>query len=75
MSDWYLKDPAGTPTGPHPTQAMLQWISAGQVTATQSVCAVGATKWVAVNEVPIFVNALTARGGGGGATGQQAACS
>jgi len=73
MSDWYLKDPAGTPTGPHPTAAVLQWISAGQVVGTQAVCAVGATKWVTVGEVPIFLGALTARGGAGGATGQHVA--
>ncbi len=70
MSDWYLKDAAGTPTGPHPTAAVLQWVSAGQVTGAQAVCAVGAQKWVTVAEVPIFLGALTARGGASPATGQ-----
>src|SRR5690348_425507 len=41
MSDWYLKDPAGAPTGPFATQAILQWIGAGQVGPAHGVCAVG----------------------------------
>ena len=31
MSDWYLKDASGAPSGPYATQAVLQWIAAGKV--------------------------------------------
>ena len=65
MSDWYLKDPAGAPAGPFATQAIVQWINAGQVTGAHSVSAVGTNRWVSVNEVPIFLNALAARGAAG----------
>jgi ABC-type multidrug transport system ATPase subunit len=73
MSDWYLKDPAGAPAGPFATQAILQWINAGQVGAGHSVCAVGATRWVSLGEVPIFIGALVARGGPGPAPARPSA--
>ena len=61
MSEWYLKDPAGALSGPHPMQAILQWIAAGQVSADHTVCQVGGTQWVPVTEVPIFLGSLVSR--------------
>src|SRR5689334_19546773 len=61
MSDWYLKDPSGAPSGPHATQAVLQWIAAGQVTGSTPICAVGANRWMTVAEVPALQSALTGR--------------
>ena len=66
MSEWYLKDPAGASSGPFPTQAIIQWISAGQVGSEHSVCAVNTSQWVPVTEVPMFLGALvSARGAPG----------
>jgi hypothetical protein len=48
MSDWYLRDPSGTSSGPHPTQAIIQWIGAGQVTGDHAVCQAGGSQWVPV---------------------------
>jgi ABC transport system ATP-binding/permease protein len=63
MNEWYLKDPAGTQSGPFPAQAILQWIGAGQVTADHSVCPAGGSQWVPLTEVPVFLGALvSARG-------------
>jgi ABC transport system ATP-binding/permease protein len=65
MSEWYLKAPAGPSSGPHPTQAIMQWISAGQVGGDHSVCAAGGSQqWVPVTEVPMFLGALVSRRGG-----------
>ena len=67
MSDWYLKDPTGASSGPHPTQAILQWISAGQVGPDHFVCATsGAKQWVAITEVQMFLGALVSRRGAPG---------
>jgi ABC-type multidrug transport system ATPase subunit len=63
MSDWYLKDPTGASSGPHPTQAILQWIGAGQVTGDHTVCQAGGSQWVPVTEVPMFLGALVSRRG------------
>ena len=68
MSEWYLKDPAGAASGPFATQAIVQWISAGQVGADHGVCAVNTSQWVPLTEVPMFLGALvSARGAGAGA--------
>ena len=61
MSEWYLKDPAGAASGPHPTQAMLQWIAAGQVGAEHTVCPVGGTQWLRVADAPALASALASR--------------
>jgi ABC transport system ATP-binding/permease protein len=64
MSDWYLKDPAGASSGPHPTPAIMQWIGAGQVGAEHHVCAPGGPQqWVPITEIPMFMGALVARRG------------
>jgi ABC transport system ATP-binding/permease protein len=60
MSDWYLKDASGAASGPYATQAILQWIAAGQVTGGHGICAVGADRWMTVAEVPAFQGALSA---------------
>jgi ABC-type multidrug transport system ATPase subunit len=64
MSDWYLRDPSGASAGPFATQAVLQWIGAGQVGDRHAVCAVGADRWLALTDVPVFLGALTAARGG-----------
>src|SRR5438067_1487404 len=65
MSEWYLKDPTGATSGPFATQAIQQWISAGQVAAEHHVCAVNTSQWVPVTEVPTFLSVLVAARGGG----------
>ncbi len=66
MSDWYLKDPAGASSGPHPTQAMMQWIAAGQVGPDHMVHGAGGPQhWVPITEVPMFLGALVSRRGTG----------
>src|SRR4051812_31464770 len=64
MSEWYLKNPDGSSSGPVASQAIMQGISAGQVTADSTVCAVGTNQWVPVTEIPIFLGALVGRGPG-----------
>ena len=63
MSEWYLKNPAGASSGPHPTQAIIQWISAGQVGADHTVCPTGGSQWVPLTEVPMFLGSLVSRRG------------
>jgi ABC-type multidrug transport system ATPase subunit len=69
MSEWYLKDPTGATSGPFATQAVTQWIAAGQVGAEHAVCAVNTSQWVPVTEVPMFLGVLVAARGGGPAAG------
>src|SRR5262245_24709490 len=58
MSDWYLKDPNGTSSGPFATMDIVQWITAGRVGPQHAVCGVGSNRWVPINDVPMFGGAL-----------------
>ncbi len=63
MNDWYLRDPSGATSGPHPTQSIVQWITAGKVGARHAVCAVGSQQWLALSQVPMFIGALVSSQG------------
>jgi ABC-type multidrug transport system ATPase subunit len=63
MSEWYLRPPNAAPSGPFPTQSIVQWISAGQVGPEHHVCPNGSEQWVPITEVPMFLGALVSSRG------------
>lgn len=54
---WYLMQGSEQPTGPYPTETILEAIQGGRMQLGAKVCPFGGTSWVPVGNVPQFADA------------------
>lgn len=60
---WYVQSvQGGAPLGPMTEQQVMQELAQGRVSPGSSVCAVGSTQWMPMNQVPPFASHLQGMG-------------